>query len=155
MIKWLVITVVTLVGFMIILLSLGYLLKENEQATRLLQQQLMQQAQPQQSKALKGQTQITTDNGKVSVVLAQSTDTLLQTFNETLVSNLTCVSVEQCQLLRVAFKNTTCQFASNSIGAAKLKKLATDTIEMANCTMQSSSQLVCQQNLCQLVPNSH
>lgn len=49
MLKWLISLSVVLLGFVIILLSLGYLLKENEAKTTILKRQLAQESSSQRS----------------------------------------------------------------------------------------------------------
>ena len=73
-------------------------------------------------------------------------------FENTLINNLTCITLAQCQVVTVKFKNIDCKLASNLIGASQLKKIATQRITMNTCpTVNPQNQLACQQNICTLV----
>ena len=154
MAKWIAFTLIALLSFMVILLGLGYLLSENEKSTTRLKNQLEQQAQlkkqrQEQSNALDNYTKIiTTDTD--SETSSQKVDAItLKTFEKTLGNNLTCISVAQCKVVTVKFKNSVCQLASNVIGESQLKKIPTHTLTMDTCpTIGSDSQLSCQQNIC-------
>ena len=173
MLKWLVITLIVLSGFMVVLLGLGYLLSENEKATTALKNQLEQEALAQQQKSqqrdkrhqyseiitsIDDETLLPTSARKPSpeLLLKPSSKAvnaeILKKFQSTLRNNLTCVTVAQCQKITVRFKNIDCQLASNLIGASELKKIATDTVVMANCPLASEhSEVACQQNICTLI----
>jgi hypothetical protein len=144
-IKWLVITLFTLTFFMVILLGLGYFLSENEKATMPPKYPLAQQTQLQQKKPLLRQS--------ITDVAKPETDANIMTkFENTLINNLTCITLAQCQVVTVKFKNIDCKLASNVIGASQLKKIATQRITMNTCpTVNPQSQLACQQNICTLV----
>jgi hypothetical protein len=145
MVKWLVITLIALTSLMIILLGLGYLLSENEKATTTLKNQLAQQTQLAQKKPHQRKN--------ISDLPKAETDTdIMKAFEKTLVNNLTCVTLAQCQVVTVKFKNIDCKLASNVIGASQLKKIATQRINMDTCPIiNPQSQLACQQNICTLV----
>ncbi|MFT5636171.1 MAG: hypothetical protein ACI89T_001628, partial [Cognaticolwellia sp.] len=82
----------------------------------------------------------------------QTNAEIMQTFETTLINNLTCVTLTQCLVVTVTFKNINCKLASNVIGASQLKKIATNTITMDSCPIVTpNSQLACQQNMCSLV----
>ena len=173
MAKWIAITLFTLLCFMVVLLGLGYLLSENEKSTTILKHQLEQDAQLAQKKssqdnnigdypititAADGSTispQIisTKSNSKQSSKAVVASDaSIMQSFENTVINNLTCVTAAQCQVVSVKFKNINCQLASNMIGASQLKKIATSTINIDTCPMVTpQSQLACQQNICTLV----
>ncbi len=154
MFKWLAITLIALLGFMVVLLGLGYLLSENEKSTTLLKNQLEQQAhfekqRKEQSNALDNYTKIIM-TGADSETSTQNVDaSSMKTFEQTLLNNLTCITVAQCKVVTVKFKNSVCQLASNVIGVSQLKKIPTHTLTMDTCpTIGSESQLSCQQNIC-------
>jgi len=155
MAKWLAITLLVLICFMVILLGLGYLLSENEKATTVLKDQLAQQTRlipnkTHQGNRLSGYSKATT---AADVLVPKQTHAeIMQKFETTLINNLTCATVAQCQVLIVKFENINCTLTSNVIGASQLKKIATDTITMDSCPIiKPQSQLACQQNICSLV----
>tara|TARA_R110000737_G_scaffold89824_3_gene122290 strand:+ start:662 stop:1102 length:441 start_codon:yes stop_codon:yes gene_type:complete len=145
---------------MAILLGLGYLLSENEKATTLLKNQLAQEAQLAQEKIRQG-----TNHSDYSPMATSAADTklapkvinteIMKSFENTLINNLTCVTLAQCQVVTIQFKNISCKLASNIIGASQLKKIATQTITMNTCpSVNPPSQLACQQNICTLINTS-
>ncbi len=160
MTKWLVITLLALTGFMVIMLGLGYLLSENEKATTLLKNQLEQQAQlaqqkTDQSNALDNYTNIITTGIDSKASAKQADAKIMKSFEQTLLNNLTCMTVAQCQVESVKFKNTDCHLASNIIGVSQLKKIATEAININTCPIvPSDSQLACQQNICTFISSS-
>ncbi|ASP47490.1 hypothetical protein [Cognaticolwellia beringensis] len=154
MAKWLAITLFTMICFMVILLGLGYLLSENEKTTTVLKEQLAQQTQLNQKKI--DQRNNLNAYAKAEAVAdkvpKQSEAEIMQAFENTLINNLTCVTLAQCKIVTVKFKNTDCKLASNIIGVSQLKKIATHTITMDNCPrVEPQSELACQQNICSLV----
>lgn len=151
--KWLVITLIALTTFMVILLGLGYLLSENEKSTTLLKNQLAQEAQLAQEKTRQRNNlndypkAVNTDAAAQKLSDAE----IIKTFENTLIKNLTCVTVAQCQVVTIKFKNIDCQLVSNVIGVSQLKKIATQTITMDTCPIVNpQGQLACQQNICTL-----
>lgn len=153
--KWLVITLIALTTFMVILLGLGYLLSENEKSTSLLKNQLAQEAQLAQEKTRQRNNLSNYPkavNADDAAVVQKLTDAeMMKRFENTLIKNLTCVTVAQCQVVTIKFKNIDCQLTSNVIGASQLKKIATQTITMATCPIVNpKGQLACQQNICTL-----
>lgn len=154
MAKWLAITLIALLGFMVVLLGLGYLLSENEKSTTLLKNQLAQQAhlekqRKEQSNALDNYTKIITTGANSETSSKNADATNMKTFEQALLNNLTCITVAQCKVVTVKFKNSVCQLASNVIGVSQLKKIPTHTLTMDTCpTIGTESQLSCQQNIC-------
>ncbi len=154
--KWLIITLIVLSGFMVILLGLGYLLAENEKSSTLLKNQLALEAQLQQEKLQQKRNLseyskiITTDD---STVMSKQVDAnIRQRFENTLINNLTCVTIAQCKLVTIKFKNIDCQLASNIIGVSQLKKIATEQVTLDSCPMANQqTELACQQNVCSLI----
>jgi preprotein translocase subunit SecG len=154
MAKWLAITLFAMICFMVILLGLGYFLSENEKSTVVLKDQLAQQTQLRQKKIHQRQNLNAYSKAEKAVDAApkQTNAEIMQTFETTLINNLTCVTLTQCLVVTVKFKNINCKLASNVIGASQLKKIATNTITMDNCPIVTpNSQLACQQNICSLV----
>ena len=153
MAKWLAITLFALICLMVILLGLGYLLSENEKDSKVLKVQLAQQTQLRQKKTHQRNNLDTYTNEVAGNKVPEQTNAeIMQTFETTLINNLTCVAVMQCQVVTVKFKNINCKLASNIIGASQLKKIATHTITMDNCPIVNpQSELACQQNICSLV----
>jgi len=154
--KWLIITLIVLTGLMVILLGLGYLLAENEKSTTLLKNQLAREAQLQEEKLqqkwnLSEYTKITTtDDSKTTP--KQTNANIMALFEGTLINNLTCVTIAQCKLVTIKFKNIDCQLASNVIGVSQLKKIATEQVNLDSCPMANQpSELACQQNICTLI----
>ena len=153
MAKWVAITLFALTCFMVILLSLGYFLSENEKSTSELKEQLAQQIQLNQKKVHQQNNLKTyTNNVKADIAPTQTDAEIMQAFETALINNLTCVTVAQCQVVTVKFKNINCNLASNVIGVSQLSKIATHTITMDNCpSVSSPNELACQQNVCSLV----
>lgn len=178
MTKWLIITLFTVTGFMVVLLGLGYLLSENEKTTTQLKNELALEAQLAQQKAsqrknlndypitvtaadgstivpqiisLKPRSSLSTtvSAGEHDSIETATDEQVMQQFENTFINNLTCVTSTQCQTITVSFKNKTCTLASNLIGASQLKKIATKRISLDNCPLENSQNpLVCQQNIC-------
>jgi hypothetical protein len=157
--KWLLITLIVVIGFLVVLLGLGYLLKENERATTVLKQQLDQQAQYQQKKTTQRQLLITsTTDAPVQRLLEKqhftpdkNTKLVVEQFQKIVIENITCVSSTQCVIAKVTFANVDCHVAINSIGASLLSKLKTSKYPIDNCPeFIEGNTLSCQQNVCTL-----
>jgi hypothetical protein len=152
------ITVLVLAGFMAILLGLGYLLNENEKSTTVLKAQLEQvsQAESTRRERVRQRKTVSDDTqqpGKIYKPKSTSNFAenmgVIRQFEQIVVSNLTCISLQQCQVIKVSFKNTDCSIAINNIGASLLKKLKTESKPIASCSKTSpQAQLSCQQNIC-------
>jgi hypothetical protein len=113
--KWLIITIIVLIGFFVILLSLGYLLKENEEKTTELIAQLEQAAYQQQQEREKG----------TKSYLSQTTlNALEQSQKKIIENNLNCQSSKQCFLVQTNSENIGCIVAVNTTGAAILLKVS-------------------------------
>ena len=153
MAKWVAISLFVLTCFMIVLLSLGYLLSENEKSTSEFKVQLAQQTQLNQEKVRqRNNLNAYTDEVKADITAMQTDSEIMQAFESTLINNLTCVTVAQCQVITVKFENINCTLARNTIGALQLSKIATHVITMDNCpSVSSSSELACKQNVCSLI----
>lgn len=146
MLKWLGIILVVFIGFTVILLSLGYLLKENEKQTTALKQQLDAEREQLRNKIKK----LSTNSQQPISIELITTKVIKPSKNKQIIKeNLTCVSSEQCLLVNVRFADLTCLVAVNTIGAAKLAKVTVDETVVGECQNSTeASQAVCQQNLC-------
>ncbi len=159
MIKWLTITLIVVVGFMIILLGLGYLLNENEKSTTVLKAQLEQQAlaEKERQQRIKQRSMLTdynqpkTSNSVKSRSNHDLDKKVIADFKKVVIENLTCVSSQQCQVTTVHFKNVACAVAINNIGASLLAKLPTKNSALTSCPeVSTQAKLICQNNLCTL-----
>jgi len=113
--KWLAITIIALAVFLLVLLFLGYLLKENEIKTTKLKVQLEQEAYQKQEK----------ENRRKSMFshVPVSLSPLEKSQQETITSNLSCQTDKQCFLLHTHSKAIGCVVAVNTTGAAILLKV--------------------------------
>lgn len=159
MLKWLIITLIVLAGFMTILLGLGYLLNENEKSTKILKAQLEQEIQAERAKQERIQQRKTISEYRQPQAkgapnkLLQENSLNVKAFQQIVLNNLTCVSKTQCQVAQVQFKNTRCAVAINNIGGSLLKKLNLQTTLIPSCpNIDLQGQLSCQQNICTLEP---
>jgi hypothetical protein len=153
MFKWLTITLVAIVVFVTLLLGLGYLLKEHETATTLLKQELDQQrAQAkakQERKHARFKSTLTSQSNTSSSFTSTSAKTLSSNKQQILLENLTCTSAKQCVLIDIKFKDLSCVFAINTIGASLLTKVADDLSSVDKCPdYPENSQLSCELNIC-------
>lgn len=158
MLKWLLITLIVLASFMTILLGLGYLLNENEKSTTVLKTQLEQAAQAENERQERIRQRTTaTDEISPPVKLIKPKMTaniagnslLVEQFEKIVINNLTCISVQQCQVVKVNFKNANCSIAINNIGALLLKKLNNQSEIISVCPKFSEQSLLsCQKNIC-------
>lgn len=162
MLKWLMITTIVLLGFVSVLLALGYLLTENEKATTALVSQLAQQKQTGDGSAdnvTHGYQQLLNNSGESLTVtidhqiLTAENSTVL-TFEQTVINNLTCVLDQQCLIAKVSFTNRDCVVAVNIIGASLLAKLATESEQIGSCRNYLGEEFAhCQKNTCVLTEN--
>ncbi len=160
MLKWLVITLIAVVGFMAILLGLGYLLNENEKATTVLKAQLEQQAlaEKRRQQRVRERTSMADysqrgeqSNKQVSKIVQPNIEVMAQ-FEQTVIDNLTCVSSSQCHAITVSFKNSNCTLAINAIGASLMRKINTQSSRINACPAAiENADASCQQNVCTLV----
>jgi len=169
MLKWLAISGVVFMGFMVILLGLGYLLQENEKSTTALKQQLDQQRYTEQQRQLKRiQAKLKTepieieplvlDKKHKKTALLNSSQLSIgnssqkkRTYQQIITENLTCVSSEQCLVITLDFANLSCQIATNSIGAAKLAKAGVTNMHIDQCSHYLNDVMAqCITNLCTL-----
>ena len=149
MYKWLTITGIVCFGFVVVLLSLGYALKENEAATTALKNKLDQQ----KIKA----TDPSSPTAKFTLVDKDKIDLdKLTRYKNIIVKNVTCVNSKQCVLIDTKEVGLNCVVAVNTIGASLLmKELREDfkdkSIPQNNCDVQAKNLTqVCAQNMCQV-----
>ncbi len=114
--KWLSITIIVLVAFLIVLLFLGYLLKENEEKTIELKAQLEQQAYQQHEKNRRKQS----PSSHLPVTLTA----LEKSQQKIIADNQSCQTAAQCFLVEINSQTLGCIVAVNTTGAAILLKTA-------------------------------
>jgi short subunit fatty acids transporter len=129
--KWLTITLIVLVTFLIVLLFLGYLLKENETKTTKLKAQLEYEAVQQQEKEKR--------KNNPFYNLPSSLSSLEKSKQKIISDNLSCQTEKQCFLIYTHSQALGCIVAVNATGAAILLKTSSDSVQ------QQSSRLYCQQ----------
>jgi hypothetical protein len=169
--KWLLITAIVITGFAIVLLGLGYLLKEHEIKTTLLKEKLDQERLSQQVKNQQTKKPLYSNHSEKFIELTPLEPNLAITkqravrisddLNEPdvvarkdnkqqlLIDNLTCSSVQQCVLVDITFNDLTCHFAVNKIGASLLAKSKDTQSQAIKCPIYNhNSQLSCMKNIC-------
>jgi len=117
MLKWLGFAIIVITGFMLVLLGLGYLLKENKTETTVLKQKLDQQAYAQKLNQKKQ-----TDRNKVAS--NPSLTAAEKSLKKIISSNLICENNKQCILFETGSKLLGCTVAVNTKGAAILIMVA-------------------------------
>jgi len=148
--KWLSITAIALIGFLVILLLLGYLLKENEIKTTKLKVQLEQEAYQQQEKNNRKNSFLN------SAPLVLSASEMSQ--QKIIENNLDCQSDKQCFAVHTHSQAIGCIVAINNQGAAILLKVASQgdnkLSEDRRCEKEYQSSkgisALCKNNLCSL-----
>lgn len=157
MYKWLTIMGIVCLGFIIVLLSLGYLLKENEVATKALKQKIDQQKQLNSSAKNPSKSLLTfVGSSNSSKEQQQINVEKINRIKNLIVKNITCASSEQCVLVNTGLSELNCMVAVNTIGASLLNKElgnTPDTENVCNVTYQQVNS-VCKQNMCQLEDDS-
>jgi len=116
--KWLSITVIVLVAFLVILLFLGYLLKENEATTTKLKAQLEQEAYQQQ------ETQQRRKN--LFYPLPSALNSFEKSQQKIIADNLSCQTDAQCFLVHTHSRALGCIVSVNATGAAILLKTSSN-----------------------------
>ncbi|WP_426358876.1 hypothetical protein ACPUVO_01105 [Pseudocolwellia sp. HL-MZ19] len=149
MYKWLTIMGIVCFGFVVVLLSLGYALKENEAATTVLKNKLDQQ-----------RINATDQNSPTAKLTLVDKDQInldkLTRYKNIIVKNITCVNSKQCVLIDTKEVGLNCVVAVNTIGASLLmKELRKDfkgkSIPQNKCDVQSKNLTqICAQNMCQV-----
>lgn len=117
MFKWLGIAIIVLVGFLVVLLGLGHLLKENKAETTVLKHKLDQQAHAQQlAQQKKGDRQKVPSYKKLTATE--------ESIKQIISSNLNCETNKQCVLFETGSELLDCTVAVNTKGAAILIMVA-------------------------------
>jgi len=117
-IKWLSITVIVLVGFLVILLFLGYLLKENEVKITKLKAQLEQEAFQRQEKDNRKDAFFTSSQANLSAAEKSQ--------QKIIANNLDCQSDRQCFVVHTHSQAIGCIVAVNIEGTAILLKVSSE-----------------------------
>ena len=148
-VKWFIITAVVLIGFLVALLFLGYLLKENEVKTTKLKTQLDQEAYQRQAKANRKKNFYS-----VSQVTLSASEKSQQ---KIIANNLDCQLDKQCFLVHTESQSLGCIVAVNTNGAVILLKIASESKNKPssnNCQQEYENahdlSVQCRNNLCSL-----
>ena len=147
-IKWFCITLVVLLIGAIVLLFLGYLLKENETTTTNLKERLEQEAYQQQEKANR---QLAQTVNKTSTLSAFE-----KSQQQIIFDHLDCQSDKQCFLVHTNSESIGCLAAVNTLGTTILLKIAptneNKTLSSNRCEQEYAKQdklfAQCQDNRC-------
>lgn len=144
MYKWLTITFIVCLGFIVVLLSLGYLLKENEIAVTALKKQLDEQ----QSKTTKPNS----PKAVLTFVDKEPTELdKLKQYTNIITKNVTCTSTSQCVLINTNINALGCIVSVNTIGAALLTKALKQESKRKECEYLDTNLIKrCEQNICQV-----
>jgi len=154
MFKWLTITIIVLTGFLVVLLSLGYLLKENEVAATALKNKL-------DSKALiKQQKQQQIKYQRQQQFLDKNLSAKQKSQQQIIASHLSCQTSKQCLVVDTQSKALGCSVAINTLGAAILLKVAATGTQTSQSTIRdddrycaqvsTSPSAVCENSVCLL-----
>jgi len=147
MFRWLTILAIVLLGFLVVLLFLGYLLKENEKTVIKYQQQ--QSATKQTNAQVKQSLKEENQNGAHTVTLTDLKPSYAEKLVNIIASNQTCQNNSQCKLVTLEQGDNKCYFAVNSIGSALIKKLSFEKGKLPQCDSELSvSQAICITNIC-------
>ena len=117
MIKWLGIALIVLISLALVLLGLGYVLKENKAEITTLKYKLDQQSHQrkiEQQKILNRKTR----------PLSQSLSSVEQSLQQVISANLICQTNKQCVVFETGSKALGCNVAVNTTGAIILIKVA-------------------------------
>jgi DNA-directed RNA polymerase beta' subunit len=114
-IKWLIITTIVLIGFLAVLLLLGYLLKENEEKTARLITQIEQETYQQQEQKMRKSAKPYLSSNTLS--------TFEKSKKKVIENNLYCQSSNQCFVVQTYNETIGCIVAINTTGAAILLKI--------------------------------
>lgn len=151
--KWLLITVVVFMFFFMVLLGLGYLLKENEEATNQLKIKLNQEAQLKQEKEIWKQALFRV---KPSSYLTEKLTVFEQSQQKIIANNASCQTPKDCLLVHTNSQALGCIVAVNSTGVAILLKTANEEkgskVPTNDCQQAYSQETVltlsCKNNTC-------
>jgi len=130
MIKWLGIALIVLISLALVLLGLGYVLKENKAEITTLKYKLDQQSHQrkiEQQKILNRKTR----------PLSQSLSSVEQSLQQVISANLICQTNKQCVVFETGSKALGCNVAVNTTGAIILIKVAShfkNNLSVQGCT---------------------
>ncbi|MCW8863325.1 MAG: hypothetical protein OQK09_05455 [Colwellia sp.] len=133
--KWLFITVIVLVGFLVVLLFLGYLLKENEVITTKLKTKLDHEARQQQAKEARKSEPFY--NIKVPLTATEKSQ------QKIIADNQSCQMDNQCFLVHTDSQALGCIVSVNTKGAAILIRVGAQNKPL-NTRNEYSAQAQCQ-----------
>lgn len=162
--KWLVIACAGFTMLLLILLLLGYLLKENEQQTRQYKAEL-EQARQQQQQADEGiaqarshqlslkedfesESQQSANRYQRRLEAAVSWQQNLTEVRQVIVNNLVCTDVSQCRLVDTKNIELGCVVSVNAIGESQLAKLNFGSPSEACEERPKDLSLICHHNIC-------
>ncbi|WDE04810.1 hypothetical protein SG34_026440 [Thalassomonas viridans] len=170
MLKWLTSLLVVMFGFAVILLALGYLLKENEAQTTALKQELDREKAALKEKALKQQAKQEQQPretfvlepyeeapGQPKVIAypdkekADDKQVLLASIARVVREYSHCHSEQQCLLFNLDQQEPGCWLAVNSQGAAILAKISAlhpGGLGVDACQANSGLKAVCRDSRC-------
>lgn len=147
--KWLVITVSALVLFLIVLLSLGYLLKENEVKTTQLKAKFEQESFQRQEK----------ENRKKSFIYSPQAplNSAEKSQKKIIENNLSCQSNDQCFVVHTHSQVIGCIVTLNAKGTAILLKISSENENKSSASScykeyQNTNKILaqCKNNICSL-----
>jgi len=148
MAKWLIITCGVLVGFFIIALGLGFLLKNNEDAH---QAYITQRAAQSNEQAEPKDSSSDAQTSPEAVLIFVDRTPASTEQRDILLDNLTCVAHSQCKVQQVSFSRGKCTVAINTVGAALLKRYQGEKSDIGECAVPLGTQIAqCIDNVCTL-----
>ena len=156
MLKWLTIIAIVIAGFIVLLLCLGYMLKENKVTVTALKLKSEQEKLKNADTSLSKAVLIFVDNKKNKANIEIDNQESLERYKQIITQNLTCISSEQCTVINTKLKDLACVVPINKIGASLLekaikKKPLSITSIQNTCEQVELIKSVCKQNLCELV----
>lgn len=138
MFKWLSIIIIAFFGFSVVILALGYLLKDNEEKTR----DYLQQHPSEKVTSTKDLT-----------IEFDVEDEELSINQQIIIEHLTCVDNSQCTVALAKFADLTCPVAVNTIGEVQLEQ-AHDKSSIGQCAETPVTlNAICLRNVCQISPS--
>lgn len=137
--KWLTITMIVLGAFLVVLLFLGYLLKENETVTTKLKAQLEQEARQRQAKEARKNNPL----GQLKKALTAAE----QSQQKIIMDNQSCDTDKQCFLIHTHSQNVGCIVSVNTKGAAILLKVAEESKDFQPASKPCQQEYIKQQSL--------
>ncbi|MDO6428166.1 hypothetical protein Q4489_14190 [Thalassotalea sp. 1_MG-2023] len=140
MLKWLVIIIGTLIGFLLVISVIGYQLKNNEEKNRA----YLEQEHFKHADSVERQEQKVHAAPNHTIPFEQTNS------YQIIKQHLTCINHQQCKAVKVSFADQSCVLAINGIGASRLLKAA-PAEQVGSCPNVSvNTEAVCLDNVCQL-----